>query len=1143
MSHAPHVYMESPEETYIERVNRQFNDGSWSAFTLDSLKSISLSDYSHSPYGQGSQYLNTSSMIHSTTPMTEASANHNESFAQLPSVPLHSSQQRSVEGVSNSVRVDMNRSANQKGCDDDSETNSANNSRVVLQSIVQDPSPPPAHNLNFPNEKIRFPSCSEEDSSTPSRLVLPHWHASLPPDAMKITTPRAAFRRSIIPSPVTVSKSRLNSPELSSRANHQSKYKLSRSLGSVRRARVPQMESMSCTEGCVSAPSTNAILEGDLCRAEGPTTPQNHATFSQEKPCVTATLQDDSQPTSRLATATPRDSQRQTSASVSRLIAFVAEVSDPEVLHVIHDYVCEHMRGSQYQDMARVCAKLLAEKERLLAISTNKAPPTGAITALPAAHREHCSDEEEEEEVALDKFGEIVYSDSPYSYPKSTYNFAKPSVFGTTWRMLQGGMLYKILDNSGNYHFFNDTLNHVIMVRIRSVLTGRETINDRAMQYTIPGSSETEITMAVLPEDTNFLIGGCGQLWQVMAKAVPTPPDFISPSVKKYMENMNAGIDAVRAALGKWQKATDQAVFLRCCLLKKIKFTDLVFRPAAESLCRANEDTVQIPPLTWHRPEDYLALPEVSEARLFRGEISCYLVKQGQLSDHSVIGAIAAVAQFPEHILWMFRHPESAVVGSRERAVGCYRVTLLQGGWWTTLLLDNYLPASMRGPLFARCPEEPRRLWVSFLEKAYAKALGSYAALCHVDALAAMHDFTGFPVRQFTELWRMAKLRPSEFHADSLFSYIRGCLTKGYVVMLYTPPSSDASSRNTIDLARKRSSRLLPVNGMIPQLVPGHIYFLCDTAHYEELDIRMVRLRNPWTWQNEDCVEETMSERHWKYLTVNKRPETASMPAPEVSVGGSRTPVSDAHDGHGSNANPVNDRRGTMWLEWSEALSAFTGGGVCYSAWGYYPYRARNIFINGRPRWILELRPTTTTELLITLTVGVHNGGVAQAGGSAPRRCHGDVSYGVTYLLTRHQPAKRNERVLYYATDDIEHFSSSLQYFKAPALSLKATLDPAGAPYYLIPRLDPEGVHATGVRGPKEVSFVVALLTSVKAGEPNGLGIAFKQVPWTSGAFGDGEVTEFAFESVRDARAAFQYCSQHGVHSGEGHRITSSANE
>nr|ACS87883.1 putative calpain protein [Angomonas deanei] len=886
-------------------------------------------------------------------------------------------------------------------------------------------------------------------------------------------------------------------------------------------------------------------------------------------------------------------------ATAEKLVSFVRAVSDPEVLHVIHDYLIEQQRTTpRYRLAATACEELLERKEELLTTQepngdegsgdgTHRGsafddepfvvevkPPEGVVVsggesradklrrlleevAAESKAAEEGDGEGGDEDPAADEFDDVNFFDTPYP-PPNHFSFGQPSVSGVVSRVFAEGMLFKIKTPKGEYFFFNDTLQDVMMVRVQCVLRGNETINERAMLAPVDGSAETEITIAVLPEETNFFMSGVSHLPHFMAKRVPVPPDYVSPSVTQSLRKINAEINSVRKALGKWSRASDQNAFLKCCLKNHLKFTDLNFRPCAESLFRPACDAVSIPSVTWRRPEEYVYLPEISQTRLFRGEISCFLVKQGELENHTVVAAMAAIAQFPNHVRWMFRHPVSAHVGKMERAEGCYRVTLLHNGWWKTYIIDDYVPASQKGPLFASCAEDPRRLWVPLLEKAYAKSLGSYAATCVVDAMEALGDFTGFPVRYLDTLWAAAKMKPTEQPSRALFSYMNRVVRAGCTVLLFTPAATDAQAKNTVDLSRKRSSRLLPVKGVVPQFLPGHIYFLHDVAFYEELDLRMARLKNPWTWETRHRAHR---EKKWKYTTWYDRPDISisAMGSFLGSSGGTSSVAVKAQakppSAMSAEEHQRNERKGTMWVEWGEVLAAFAGGGVCYTLWDHHRYRTRNAFVNGRPRFVLEMKARRRVDVFVTLsleTVAETLDNFDTVVASRPTPLYG------TAMAAVQRVSAQSARVVSESCEDVECVAARRTYVVAKDVSMKLTIDPrvAEGVVFVVPLLDPKAVEdmaaaaagaTVGAAGgstksaalspqQSEVHFVLSIVSDAVAGDEEDLSVSFVAMRRSCGVFTDSAAT-FDLESTSRVTSSYQICTERGVVTLEGNRI------
>lgn len=157
--------------------------------------------------------------------------------------------------------------------------------------------------------------------------------------------------------------------------------------------------------------------------------------------------------------------------------------------------------------------------------------------------------------------------------------------------------------------------------------------------------------------------------------------------------------------------------------------------------------------LEWRRPQDvgnFDEMPGVTD------------VAQGLLPDCYLVAAIALLSKRPEMLdqLFIYRPEE-----------GWCTVKLFLSGQWEEVTLDTFLPCSRDGmawrPAFAH--HTSCCFYACFIEKAFAKAYGSYAALIggHVDE--ALTELTALPVE---ELY----LRASEAYEEIAASCEKGDL-------------------------------------------------------------------------------------------------------------------------------------------------------------------------------------------------------------------------------------------------------------------------------------------------------------------------------------------------------------------------------
>ncbi|MEW5306402.1 MAG: hypothetical protein WDW36_008868 [Sanguina aurantia] len=131
--------------------------------------------------------------------------------------------------------------------------------------------------------------------------------------------------------------------------------------------------------------------------------------------------------------------------------------------------------------------------------------------------------------------------------------------------------------------------------------------------------------------------------------------------------------------------------------------------------------------VVWRRVSGTLYYPTRKASRLLKGE----------LHDHWFLGAVAAVATKPDLLL-------DLIVSDELAAQGLYTFQLYKHGCWREVVVDNFLPClAGQDRLAFACSANVGELWPSLLEKAYAKAHGSYYAL-HGGSLGdALVDLTG----------------------------------------------------------------------------------------------------------------------------------------------------------------------------------------------------------------------------------------------------------------------------------------------------------------------------------------------------------------------------------------------------------------
>ena len=117
-------------------------------------------------------------------------------------------------------------------------------------------------------------------------------------------------------------------------------------------------------------------------------------------------------------------------------------------------------------------------------------------------------------------------------------------------------------------------------------------------------------------------------------------------------------------------------------------------------------------------------------------------ISQGNLKDDYLISAISAVSEFPERIL--------RILLQRTISPTCgYCIALCITGVFQEFYLDDkfYYIADEEGEFssFAFAKSQDHELWTCLVEKAFAKAYGSYMSISIGEGHEALFDLTGAP--------------------------------------------------------------------------------------------------------------------------------------------------------------------------------------------------------------------------------------------------------------------------------------------------------------------------------------------------------------------------------------------------------------
>lgn len=251
------------------------------------------------------------------------------------------------------------------------------------------------------------------------------------------------------------------------------------------------------------------------------------------------------------------------------------------------------------------------------------------------------------------------------------------------------------------------------------------------------------------------------------------------------------------------------------CQENQVLFVDKEFPPRKPSLIgqtTPKDYKNQFDVIEWKRASHLFGQ---GNYELFRG-ITPSDIRQGSLGNCYFLCALASLAEYPDLIRRLFDFDTT-------NPYGIQSTWLNINGAWKRFIMDEYFPSYYNGAKWdlAFSKTEQQELWVILLEKAYAKAYGSYWEIIGGDPVHALRDLTGAPydrVEDFSDL-------------DKAWQQIYEANKKNYMLTCFT---------KSTEITEEKSGE---------GIVSGHAYTILDVR--EVVDSRgrpqrIIQIRNPW---------------------------------------------------------------------------------------------------------------------------------------------------------------------------------------------------------------------------------------------------------------------------------------------------------
>jgi hypothetical protein len=329
----------------------------------------------------------------------------------------------------------------------------------------------------------------------------------------------------------------------------------------------------------------------------------------------------------------------------------------------------------------------------------------------------------------------------------------------------------------------------------------------------------------------------------------------------------------------------------------------------------------------WRRPKDFgtAAKPFDEPLTLFRGDPTPGDVLEGALGDCFFISAVSVLCRRPQLIRQLF-------ISDGLSSEGVYAIRLFLDGRWRVVVIDDMLPCNSQTglPAFGHT-HHPGELWLTLLEKAYAKLYGSFAAISGGNVSEALRDLTGCAVQDFNlangetrrlvrngELWE-------ELSSRLLQTYVLTGLKqpkwRGEVVVGCAWVVSAVEEQR----ARQR--------GQSSGLLPNHAYSITgmvtvmDSSSSEQQEVQLVRVRNPWgafEWKG----DWSSNSRKWspelrEQLGYGAKGSAAARAALVARYGNSEAAQRQAAQDESV------DESGEFWMAWEDFSTRFNRVYVC----------------------------------------------------------------------------------------------------------------------------------------------------------------------------------------------------------------------
>lgn len=448
------------------------------------------------------------------------------------------------------------------------------------------------------------------------------------------------------------------------------------------------------------------------------------------------------------------------------------------------------------------------------------------------------------------------------------------------------------------------------------------------------------------------------------------------------------------------------------------QFTDHEFPPDDQSLYvdPGNPPSKLQVVAEWMRPSEIMKESRLDcQPCLFSGVVNPSDVCQGRLGDCWFLSAVAVLTEVSRI--------SEVIITPEYNEEGIYTVRFCIQGEWVPVVVDDWIPCESPGkPAFATS-KKGHELWVSILEKAYAKLHGSYEALEGGLVQDALVDLTGGAGEEIDMRSAQAQI---DLASGRLWSQLLRFKQEGFLLGAGSPSGSDVHISSS-------------------GIVQGHAYSILQVREVD--GHKLVQIRNPWA-----------NEVEWNGPWSDSSPEWTDRMKHKLK----HVPQS---------------KDGIFWMSWQDFQIHFRSIYVCrvypsemrysvhgqwrgYSAGGCQDYASWN----QNPQFRLRASGSDASfpiHVFITLTQGVSFSRTV-AGFKNYQSSHDSMMFyiGMRILKTRGRRAAHN----IYLHESV----GGTDYVNSREISCEMVLDPDPKGYTIVP---------TTIHPGEEAPFVLSVFT------------------------------------------------------------------